>query len=234
MRFAAGARHGTIGDARDSLGPPGAGKGTQAKLMQQRLGCPHISTRRPAARAPWRAAASSASARSGYMDRGELVPTTLVIGMIEIESLGSDSERGLHPRRLPAHRARRREALDDDARAAQHVRSTTSSASRCRATSSFAGSAGGAPAGVRRDVPRRASIRRTPRASATAAAASSIQRDDDREETIGRASTSTSAQTAPLCDYYRTRGLLREVDATATGQSSTDHVVRARAPGGAA
>src|SRR5260221_14774484 len=63
------------------LGPPGAGKGTQAKLMHERIGLSHISTG-DLLRAAVAERNALGQAAQAYMERGELVPDALVIDMI--------------------------------------------------------------------------------------------------------------------------------------------------------
>ena len=70
------------------LGAPGSGKGTQAKLLEESLGIPHISTG-----VLLRAAVSAGSelglAAKAFMDAGDLVPDDLMLDLIE-ERLGKD------------------------------------------------------------------------------------------------------------------------------------------------
>ncbi len=53
-----------------------------------------------------------------------------------------------------------------------------------------------------------------------------FQRDDDREETVAARLEVYERATAPLCDYYRARGLLREVDGTGDAQEVLARVMR--------
>ncbi len=64
------------------LGPPGAGKGTQAKLLSQRKGFLHLSTGDLLREAVKRQTPLGIKAKE-YMDRGELVPDSLIIQLIE-------------------------------------------------------------------------------------------------------------------------------------------------------
>jgi adenylate kinase len=66
------------------LGPPGAGKGTQAKVLEERFGYRQLSTG-DMLRAHVRIGTPLGAEAKGYMDRGELVPDDLIIRMIEAE-----------------------------------------------------------------------------------------------------------------------------------------------------
>lgn len=63
------------------LGPPGAGKGTQAQILAQLLGIPHISTGEMLRQAKAEQTPLGIKAQS-YMDRGELVPDELLLGLV--------------------------------------------------------------------------------------------------------------------------------------------------------
>lgn len=70
------------------LGPPGSGKGTQAKLLNERLGVPHISTGDLLRSAVAEGTSLGRKAKAA-MDSGELVSDELMLGLIE-ERLGAD------------------------------------------------------------------------------------------------------------------------------------------------
>lgn len=75
------------------FGPPGAGKGTQAAALSASLSVPHISTGDI-----FRAAVASGTAlgleAKSYLDKGELVPDAVVIGMIRDRLTQSDTQQG--------------------------------------------------------------------------------------------------------------------------------------------
>lgn len=75
------------------LGPPGAGKGTQAKLLQEREGIPQISTGDILRTAMAMETALGRPAKT-YVDRGELVPDDVMIGIIEERLAQPDARRG--------------------------------------------------------------------------------------------------------------------------------------------
>ncbi|MGD9093887.1 MAG: nucleoside monophosphate kinase, partial [Anaerolineales bacterium] len=63
------------------LGPPGAGKGTQAQIISEKLGLPHISSG-DIFRENIKGQTELGMMAKGYMDRGELVPDDVTIAMI--------------------------------------------------------------------------------------------------------------------------------------------------------
>src|SRR5574341_2101184 len=86
------------------LGPPGAGKGTQAKLLTERLAVPQVSTGDILRQAVANGTDLGREAKS-FMDRGALVPDQVVIGIIEERLRRSDCSRGYildgFPRTVP-------------------------------------------------------------------------------------------------------------------------------------
>jgi len=68
------------------LGPPGAGKGTQAKVLSENCNVPHISTG-DILRAAVKAKSELGQKAEGYMSAGELVPDDLILDLIR-ERLG--------------------------------------------------------------------------------------------------------------------------------------------------
>ena len=75
------------------LGPPGAGKGTQAKLLSEQLNIPHISTGDILRSAVAQATPLGQKAKE-YMDRGELVPDELLLNLIGDRLNQSDAKEG--------------------------------------------------------------------------------------------------------------------------------------------
>jgi adenylate kinase len=92
------------------LGPPGAGKGTQAKLISEDAGIPHVNTG-DMYRAAVAAGTELGSRVKPYMDRGELVPDGLTIAVVRERLSQPDTMQGFvldgFPRTLP-----QAEALD--------------------------------------------------------------------------------------------------------------------------
>ena len=73
------------------LGPPGAGKGTQARFLHETLNVPHIASG-DLLREHRRRGTDLGTAAQEYMDRGDLVPDQLVVDMI-VDRLGRDDAR---------------------------------------------------------------------------------------------------------------------------------------------
>ncbi len=71
------------------LGPPGAGKGTQAQRIAEKYGVPHISTG-DILRAAVKEGTELGKIAKSYMDRGELVPDDIIIGIIRERLSESD------------------------------------------------------------------------------------------------------------------------------------------------
>ena len=93
------------------LGPPGAGKGTQGERLQEDFRLPYFATG-DILRAAVREGTELGKKAKEYMDRGDLVPDEVIIGMIAERIAARGGRRRLHPRRLPAHEPQA-EALDE-------------------------------------------------------------------------------------------------------------------------
>ena len=96
------------------VGPQGAGKGTQAGLLAENLGIPHISTG-DIFRANVGAGTELGVLAKKYMDAGELVPDEVTSAMVAARFDEPDAASGLPARRLPAHRRPGRQAGRDPA-----------------------------------------------------------------------------------------------------------------------
>jgi adenylate kinase len=190
------------------LGPPGAGKGTQAESLSATLGIPHISTGDMFREAVAAGTPLGKEAKS-YMDAGKLVPDQVTIGIVRDRLNRSDARSGFvldgFPRTVPQAEALD-EILDDLSEKIDAV--------------------------VCIDVPedrlvRRLSRRRVcrdcgaiyhleskppgPDGRCTACGGELYQRDDDTEETVRRRLEVYRLQTEPLIRYYQKRDLLRTV-----------------------
>ena len=194
------------------LGPPGAGKGTQAEMVSAHLGIPHISTGDMLREAVREQTELGVRARA-IMERGELVPDEVVIGIVR-ERLGrTDCRPGFvldgFPRTVaqadaletiladlhqPLERVLNLIVPDDV------IVSRSTGRRVCRQCGANYHLLFNPPA-----VPDRCDL----------CGGELYQRDDDREETVRRRLSVYAQQTAPLIDYYRHRALLRDVDGDA-------------------
>lgn len=194
------------------LGPLGAGKGTQAQMLREREGIPQISTGDMLRQAMAEGTELGRKAKA-YVDRGELVPDDVMIGLIEERLRQPDTRRGFvldgFPRTLAqAHgldRFLRAEGRTLDAvvyfqisdetiirrlsgrrvcRKAAHIFHLDSHPPRVTGRCDFDGS-------------------------------ELFQREDDKEDTVRHRLEVYHQQTEPLVEFYRSRGILEAIDAEA-------------------
>ena len=193
------------------MGPPGAGKGTQSSQLRERLGVPSISTGDMLREEVRRKSPLGMQAKR-HMDKGELVPDAVIIGVIEERLKQPDCARGFvldgFPRTVPQAEALDR-TLAQMGRALEHVVSLTvareelikrlSGRRTCRDC--------GALYHIIFDPPTNVGI-------CNKCNGDLYQRDDDHEDIIASRLDVYDRETASLLAYYRTRGLLAEVDGT--------------------
>jgi adenylate kinase len=165
------------------LGPPGAGKGTQAARLVQRGGTPHIATG-DIFRANVAEGTRLGRRAQRYMDRGDLVPDEIVIAMVSDRLAGPDCQDGFLLDGFPRTVAQA-EALD---------RRLATQRTPLDAALNF-------------EVDEEELFRRLAGRSAA------LHRSDDTEQTIRHRLEVFAHKTRPLIDYYRHRGLLVGVDA---------------------
>ena len=203
------------------LGPPGAGKGTQAEKLQQDFSLLYLATG-----AILRGAVEDGTPlgqkAKGFMDRGELVPDDVIVGVI-VDRLGEDDAAdGFLMDGFPRTIAQA-EALEE----------ALSEAGRALT------------AALLIDVPDEVAVRRIsgrrmcqkaghvyhvdtnrPKHDNVCDIDGSrlIQRDDDNEETVRRRLDVYRDQTAPLIDYYEERGLLKRFDGERSPTEVHDHI----------
>jgi len=193
------------------LGPPGAGKGTQAAVLKERVALAHISTGDILRDEVRRGTALGVRAKS-FMDAGKLVPDDVIVGMMETRLQASDCASGFlldgFPRTVPQAEAldRTLERLGLPLDAAILFEIDDEEVVRRLAGRRVCGGCG-AIYNVSYHRPQREGV-------CDACGAAVIQRDDDREETVRRRLAVYHDQTAPLIEYYRASGLLRPFDAT--------------------
>lgn len=191
------------------LGPPGAGKGTQAKRLVERFGLAHVSTG-DILRAAILAGTRLGLEAKGYMDRGALVPDSLVVGIIQERTTSPDCREGFvldgFPRTVPQAESLDRMLLAQGTKLTAVValdvtdevvlgRNTERrSCPLCGATYHLLN----APPLVTGVCDRDGAVL--------------VQRPDDHPEQILKRMREYREKTEPLKTFYRGFGLLRELD----------------------
>ena len=198
------------------LGPPGAGKGTQAQIVCQRLGIPQVSTG-DMLRAAIAAGTEMGLKAKEYMDQGQLVPDEVVIGIVKDRLADADCQKGY--------------ILDDFPRTVEQA----------AALGTFAK----IDVAINLDVPddvlvKRLSGRRVcplcgapyhvdrPNGETVCRADGTplIQRDDDKAETVQNRLAVYHQKTAPLIDYYREAGLLKNIGGGLSLEEISEEIFR--------
>jgi adenylate kinase len=203
------------------LGPPGAGKGTQAALLTEDFGLPHIATG-DILRAAREAQTELGTLAKGYMDRGELVPDDVVIGVI-LERLGDDDARdGFRldgfPRTIDQADALGREFVDHERRLTATLLLDAPDEEVVRRISGRRLCVkDGHLYHVDFDPPKHAG-------RCDIDGSELEQRSDDREDTVRNRLAVYHSQTKPLIAYYEERGLLRRFDGTRSPSEVHAHI----------
>jgi len=211
-----------LGRAVIFLGPPGAGKGTQARRIAESYSAPHLSTGDMFREHVSRGTAMGLRAKP-IMERGELVPDDLVLSMIEERISRPDCSDGFildgFPRTLP-----QAEKLDELLRRrfksdplVVHFVVDQDRLMR-RLTGRRTCAIGGEIYNIYDHPPKVPG--RCDRDGGEL-----VQRPDDREEVIGERLAAYERQTRPLVDRYRRRGVLKDVDGMAAPAAVTKNVL---------
>jgi adenylate kinase len=177
------------------LGPPGAGKGTQAVKLAEHFSCADVATG-DIFRANVAEGTELGRAAQEYMDRGDLVPDELVIAMVMERLASSDCDAGFVLDGFP-RTVNQAEALD---------RRLAEQGSPLEAALSF-------------DVTEDELLRRL------AGRAAAQHRADDAEQTIRHRLEVFAIKTRPLIDYYRHRRLLTMVDGVGRVEEVTGRIL---------
>ncbi len=188
------------------LGPPGAGKGTQAAELAKELGIPHLSTG-DILRAAVAAGTRLGREAQGFMDSGRLVPDALVLRMLAERLAAPDARAGFlldgFPRTIPQAEALEGLAPIDvvvSFEVPSHALIGRLSQRRVCPTCNSVYNLATHPPRVAGKCDRDA--------------AELIQRPDDRPEAVSTRLKVYTEQTAPLLDFYRSRDRLRPIDAS--------------------
>ena len=187
------------------LGPPGAGKGTQATRIVDRLSIPQLSTGDMLREAVADGTASGLRVKD-IMDRGELVPDDVVVSVIASRIDHSDAANGFILDGFPRTVAQA-EALDQEL-AARGIK---------------------LDAVLELEVDEDALLDRIRGRAEEAASRGEPVRRDDNPEVFKTRLQVYRAQTAPVTEYYRSRGLLNIVDGLQPIDAVTEELAAALA-----
>ena len=193
------------------LGAPGAGKGTQAKKLIEKYGTPQISTG-DLLRAAVGAGTELGKEAKTFMDKGELVPDSVVLGMVEERLKQDDAKDGYILDGFPRNTAQA-EALDvmldkvgmslDAALSVdvplEDLMKRLTGRRTCKDCGQMYNIYFSAPA---------------EEGKCDKCGGELYQRDDDQEATIQKRLEVYQQQTEPLIDYYRNEGILKSVSGT--------------------
>ena len=199
------------------VGPPGAGKGTQAQFLAAHYSIPHISTG-DIFRANLKAGTPLGLQAKGFMDKGELVPDSVTNEMVKDRLTHDDVANGflldgfprnvaqaevlraiLAEKKTPLH------AVLEFSLANEEIVSRLSSRRTCKEC--------GAPSVGQDKCPQ--------------CGGDVYQREDDKAEVIARRLEVYQEQTAPIVSFYRNEGLLITVGALGSVEDITAHAISA-------
>jgi adenylate kinase len=208
------------------LGPPGAGKGTQAQVISKNLGLPHISSG-DIFRENLKNQTELGKLAKDFMDRGELVPDDLTIAMIRDRLSRPDCAPGAlldgFPR-TPAQAVALAEMLagmQGKVNAVPYIKVAEQILIE-RLTGRWTCRAQGHVYHEKYSPPRQAGV-------CDQDGSELYQRDDDKAETVINRIRVYFAQTAPLIEYYQQEGLLLEIDGTQSIEAVTADLLAALA-----
>lgn len=206
------------------LGPPGAGKGTQAEIISEKTSLPHISSG-DIFRENLKAQTELGKLAQGYMNRGELVPDDVTIAMIRDRLMKPDTKGG---------------ALLDG-----FPRTPAQAEALAEMLASWGGKVDVVPyiAVPAEELVQRLGGRWTCRAEGHVYhekynppkehgrcdidGSELYQRDDDKAETVANRIKVYFQQTAPLIEYYQKKGTLVEIDGTKPIEKVSEQMLEA-------
>jgi adenylate kinase len=180
------------------LGPPGAGKGTQAKRLEEAYGLKQLSTG-DMLRAAIAAGTEVGKKAQPIMERGDLVPDDIVVAAVAERIAQPDCKKGVIFDGFPRTTAQA-EALDKVLAARKSQLDAV----------------------IELKVDDAVLLARVAKRAKDTVAAGGTVRDDDKPETLKNRLAVYRKNTAPLIDYYRAKGKLKTVD----GMAGIDDVTR--------
>ena len=203
------------------LGPPGAGKGTQAASLARELGIPHLSTG-DLLRAAVAARTPLGREAEGHMAAGRLVPDDLVLRILHDRLEQPDARKGYFLDGFPRNLAQA-EALGKFADVDRVVSFEIAPelllprlvdrrvCPKCQTVYNLSSKPPKVPGKCDRD------------------GTDLVHRPDDRPEAVATRLRVYTEQTAPLLEYYRARGVLRPIDASGSPEEVAARLRRALA-----
>ncbi|MFD3261778.1 adenylate kinase [Paenibacillus lentus] len=201
------------------MGPPGAGKGTQAEAIVNEFGIPHISTG-DAFRLAIKQGTPVGLKAKEYIDQGLLVPDDVTVGIVRERLQQSDCEKGFlldgFPRTLSQAEALE-ELLSELNRKLTHVINLKVDRNKllARLTGRRICKSCGSTYHVIFNPPKQEGV-------CDKCGGELYQRSDDNEESVGTRLDEYINKTAPLLQFYEEKGLLREID----GEQEIDTVTK--------
>jgi adenylate kinase len=206
------------------IGPPGAGKGTQATRMIDRLQVPQISTG-DMFRAAVKEGSPMGKKAKEYMDKGALVPDEVVIGVVKERFAKPDCKKGFildgFPRTLEQARALDG-LLKDLGTRLDHVVvievpddylvKRLTGRRTCRGCNYMHH--------IEFDPPKKAGV-------CDKCGGELYQRDDDQEATIRQRLTTYHGQTSPLIEYYGKQNIVRKINGTLSMEKVQEEIKKA-------
>ena len=202
------------------LGAPGAGKGTQAAILSEKLEIPAISTGNILRAAVKNGTPVGLQAKS-YMDAGKLVPDAVIIGIVAERLAQPDCEKGFILDGVPRTIAQA-EALEAAGVVFDNVLSLEISDQEIEERMEgrrFCHSCG-ATFHIKNAPPQQEGV-------CDKCGGTLEQRDDDKPETVKHRLEVYHQETEPLKEFYAQRGVLRLVDNQATIEATTQVVLKA-------
>ena len=206
------------------IGPPGAGKGTQATRMIDRLKVPQISTG-DMFRAAVKEGSPMGKKAKEYMDKGALVPDDVVIGVVKERFQKPDCKKGFildgFPRTL--EQAKALDGLLKDLKTKldhvvvidvpdDYLVKRLTGRRTCRGCNYMHH--------IEFDPPKKAGV-------CDKCGGELYQRDDDKEETIRQRLTNYHNQTSPLIEYYGKQAIVRKINGTLSMEKVQDEIKKA-------